>query len=439
MAFTEQVETGEESLTFPAKCLLAAQHVVVMAATPVTAVFLIARALHFSDTLTASLMSATFLMCGIGAVLQSSGLGIFGARLPFIMVPGGAPIAIFIAIAQQTNIETAIGAVLMTSVFYLLVLPFFRQCIHFFPPFIIGIMLLLVSVNLIRLYGNLMVSNHADNLYTGQESLLLGVMTIVVTLLFSWLFTGRLRQIAVLAGLIVGTVVAMSLGKNDFSSVFQGPLLTLPQLFPYGWPQFNLAASLPLMIYAVISMAEATGQTIATAEIVKSRRNVRQIIPKTIRADALVSFFGGLFGTTLIITSGENIGVVRTTNVKSRHVTALAGIFLIVIALFSPFVRLATLLPDPVVCGTAVFVFSIIGVIGIEMIARESLHSPGKTYALASGLTMGLLPILVPGLYQSLPAPLQMILGNGMAAGTLTAIIINLLFIWRGKTRESAA
>jgi len=80
-----------------------------------------------------------------------------------------------------------------------------------------------------------------------------------------------------------------------------------------------------------------------------------------------------------------------------------------------------------------VIVFSIIGVIGIGMIAREPLHTPGKTYALAAGLAMGMLPILVPGLYQNFPSGIQMVLGNGMAAGTLTAIIVNSLFMLSEK------
>lgn len=427
-----------EALSWQTKWLLAIQHVLVVAATPITAVFLIAKALHFSDTVTASVLSATFLMCGLGTILQSLGIGSFGARLPFIMVPGGAPIAIFVAIALQTNIQTAIGAVILTSLFYFIALPVFRRCLHHFPPFIIGIMLLMVSINLIRLYGGLITGQPGSSDFAHPDSIILSLGTILITLICAIAFTGILRQLSVMFGLLAGTILGMLLGSTDFSSVTHGPLFSVPQLFPFGWPEFNFTASLPLLIYAVISMAEATGQTIATAEIVNSTQDVRQAIPRTIRGDALMSLLGGIFGTSLIITSGENIGVVRTTNVKSRHVTAIAGLILILIALFSPLVRLATCLPGPVICGTAVIVFSIIGVIGIDMIAREPLHTPGKTYALAMGLAMGMLPILVPGLYKNFPQLVQMVLGNGMAAGTLTAIFVNSLFIWSEKRRLTA-
>ena len=273
--------------------------------------------------------------------------------------------------------------------------------------------------------------------FAHPTSIILSLGTILITLVFALVFTGILRQLAVMFGLLAGTLLGMMLGSSDFSGVSHGPLFSVPQLFPFGWPIFNLSASLPLLIYAVISMAEATGQTIATADIVNSTQNVREAIPRTIRGDAVMSLLGGIFGTSLIITSGENIGVVRTTNVKSRYVTAAAGLLLILIALFSPLVRLATCLPGPVVCGTAVIVFSIIGVIGIDMIAREPLHTPGKTYALAMGLAMGMLPILVPGLYQNFPSGVQMVFGNGMAAGTLTAILVNSLFNWSEKRSQA--
>jgi len=31
-------------------------------------------------------------------------------------------------------------------------------------------------------------------------------------------------------------------------------------LFPFGWPSFNIVAAIPLIVFSVISMAEATGR-----------------------------------------------------------------------------------------------------------------------------------------------------------------------------------
>ncbi|AYF03754.1 nucleobase:cation symporter (plasmid) [Paracoccus yeei] len=404
------------------------QHVLVMAASPITAVFLVAQTLGFDPALTVSIISATFLVCGIGSILQSYGPGGFGARLPFIMVPGGAPIAIFLAIATQTDVQTAVGAVLMTGVFYLLALPVFRRLLRFFPPIVVGTMLLLVAVNLVKIYGGTITGRAGEAHFADPVNVGLALATIALTVIFSRVFTGTLQRISVMLGLIAGTLIAAALGRLDLSGVMQGPLLAVPHLFPFGMPKFDVFAALPLIVFSVISMAEATGQTIATAEIVGRNGDAHAIVPRTIRGDALASVLGGLFGTSLIITSGENVGIVRATGVRSRHVTAMAGVILVVIALIAPVSRLASVLPGPVVGGTAIIVFSIIGVIGIHVLSRVDLRDHGAMFTLASGLAMGLMPILVPGIYTQFPQWSQMILGNGLAMGTITAALVNAMF-----------
>ena len=211
----------------------------------------------------------------------------------------------------------------------------------------------------------------------------------------------------------------------------------LPTLFPFGTPTFNVIAAIPLLIFSVISMAEATGQTIAVAEVVGKEINPRDVVPRTIRGDALMSLIGGLFGTSLIITSGENIGIVRATGIKSRYVTALAGVILIAIALFAPLGRLANAIPAAVVGGTAMVVFAIIGTMGIDMLRRVDLRGHGNMFVLASALTMGLLPIVVPGMYSKFSPNLQILLGNGLAMGVLTAVLMNILFHHIGSKSSS--
>ncbi|MCD1619346.1 uracil-xanthine permease family protein [Salipiger manganoxidans] len=423
-----RLDPVDEKLPLKDLVLYGFQHVLVMAASPITAVFLVAQTLGFEPALTVSIISATFLVCGLGSILQSFGPAGLGARLPFIMVPGGAPIAIFLAIATQTDVQTAVGAVLMTGLFYFLALPVFRRLLRFFPPIVVGTMLLLVAVNLVKIYGGAITGRPGSEGFADPVNVGLALATIALTVIFSRVFTGTLQRISVMLGLIAGTLLAAALGRLDASGVMQGPLLAVPQLFPFGLPKFDILASLPLIIFSIISMAEATGQTIATAEIVDRKGDAHAIVPRTIRGDAVASVLGGVFGTSLIITSGENVGIVRATGVRSRYVTAAAGVILVIIALIAPVSRLASVLPGAVVGGTAVIVFSIIGVIGIHVLSRVDLRDHGAMFTLASGLAMGLMPILVPGVYSQFPHWSQMILGNGLAMGTITAALVNAMF-----------
>jgi xanthine/uracil permease len=266
----------------------------------------------------------------------------------------------------------------------------------------------------------------------------LSFATIGLTILFARFLTGIWGQVSVLLGLVAGTLLAAVCGMTDFSGVAGGAILSLPTVLPFGLPKFDLVAAIPLLVFSVISMVEATGQTIAVAEAVGKPIEPRVDVPKTIRGDALMSLVGGLMGTSMIITSGENIGIVRATGVRSRFVTAAAGAILIGIALIAPFGRLANAIPAPVVGGTAMIVFAIIGTMGIDMLRQTDLRDRGGMFILAGALTMGLLPILVPGLYSRFPANLQLVLGNGLAMGSLTAVVLNLLFNHLGTRPEES-
>ena len=419
----------------PARKLLlfGVQHVLVMAASPITAAFLVSRALDLPADVTVHLISATFLVCGFGTLLQSFGPFGVGARLPFIMVPGGAPIAIFLTIARQTSIQTAIGAVLITALFYFLVLPLFARCLRFFPRLVIGTMLLLVAVNLVSIYGGIIAGRPGTPGFGDPATLGLALGTILITVLFVRLLPGTLGQLSVLLGLLTGAALAWAMGAMSLNGVLAGPVVSVPAPFPFGWPEFNLVAALPLMLFSVISMAEATSQTVVISEVVGREGDAMRTVPRTILGDAVTSLLGGCFGTSLIITSGENIGIVQATRVRSRYVTATGGALLILVAFLAPLGRLANAIPAPVVGGTAIIVFSIIGGMGIEMLRKVDLRDNRNLFTLAVALAFGLLPILVPGLYSKFPPTLQILLGNGLAMGTLTAVLFNIVFHHLGR------
>ena len=78
---------------------------------------------------------------------------------------------------------------------------------------------------------------------------------------------------------------------------------------------------------------------------------------------------------------------------------------------------------------------------GIDQLRKVDLHDHGNLFTLAAGLAMGLLPILVNGIYSKFPFYVQMILGNGLAAGTIAAVLINIVFNHvglAGKASETA-
>jgi uracil-xanthine permease len=417
----------DEARPLPKILLFGIQHVLVMAATPISAIFLMSATLGLGTELTVDLLSAAFVLSGVGSLIQSLGPWKFGPRLPFVMLPGGAPLILFLAIAEQHGLRTATGAVILTAAFYFVVLPVFSRLLKFFPALVIGTMIVIVGVNLVKVGAVLVTGRPGTPGFADPLNLGLGMATIGFTVVFYLLFAGVLRQLAVMLGLLAGTALAAVLGAIETGGV-GGGLVSLPQLLPFGSPQFNLVAALPLMLYSLASMAEATGQTVINAEAVGKDIDKRTDVPKTVRGDALTSLFGGFFGLPLMVTSGENIGIVRVTGVRSRYVTAAAGVVLIVIGFLAPVTDAISVIPSAVIGGTAMVVFAVITVLGIQMLGRSDLDKHTSTFICAVALALGLLPILIPGVYGQFPANVRILLESGVAVGAFVAAVLNILF-----------
>jgi uracil-xanthine permease len=422
------VHPVDESRPLGRILLFGIQHVLVMAATPISAIFLMSATLRLDAGLTVNLLSAAFVLSGVGSLIQSLGPWRFGPRLPFVMLPGGAPLILFLAIADQHGLRTATGAVILTAAFYFVVLPVFSRLLAFFPALVIGTMIVIVGVNLVKVGAVLVTGRPGSPGFADTTNLLLGMATIGFTVVFYLLFSGILRQLAVMLGLLAGTALAALLGHMDLDRATEGGLVSLPQVMPFGSPQFNLLAALPLMLYCLASMAEATGQTVINAEAVGKEIDRRTAVPKTIRGDALTSLFGGFFGLPLMVTSGENIGIVRVTGVRSRYVTAAAGVVLIAIGFLAPVTRAISVIPSAVIGGTAMVVFAVITVLGVQMLGRSDLDAHTNTFICAVALALGLLPILIPGVYAGFSPNLRILLESGVAVGAFVAAVLNILF-----------
>ncbi|WP_245235878.1 uracil-xanthine permease family protein [Streptomyces durhamensis] len=408
--------------------LFGVQHVLVMAATPISAIFLMSATLRLSPGTTVDLLSAALLLSGIGSLVQSLGPWKFGPRLPLVMLPGGAPLILFLSIAQQHGLRTATGAVLLTAAFTFLVLPLFSRLLRFFPPLVIGTMIVIVGVNLVKVGALLVTGQPGTPRFADPARLGLAFATIALIVVFTRLLRGVLRQLAVLLGLAAGTALAFALGQVHPGSALSGRLVGLPRPFPFGAPVFDLLAALPLLLYTLASMAEATGQTVINAEAVGKDIDVRTDVPRTVRGDALTSLLGGCFGLPLMVTSGENIGIVRVTGVRSRYVTAAAGVVLVVLGFVTPVARAVSVMPPAVVGGAAMVVFAVITVLGVQMLGRARLQDHTATVTCAVALALGLLPILVPGVYSGFPPGVRILLESGVAVGALVAAVLNVVF-----------
>ncbi|PWI45145.1 permease [Streptomyces sp. ICBB 8177] len=407
-----------------------------MVAAPVSTTFLTGQSLGLSAGRTASLLGATLVLCGVGALVQSlgvRGLRGLGARLPFVMLPGGAAAALFLQIAKAHGAATASGSALLAAALLLAVTPFYGRIVRLFPPLVMGVTVMLIGVTMVRVAAQLVIGTAPS---PAPSAVGAAGLTVACTVVCMAVLRGAWRQAAVLLGMAAGAVLTVGTGLGRFTTG-GGHGAALPDLFPYGAPHFDPVAALPLLVFALSSLAEATGQTVLNSETSGRTPDPGRDVPRVVRADAVLSLVGGAFGTSMLLTSSENIGVNQLSGVRSRFVTAGAGVLLIVVGLAGPVPRLLAGIPASVVGGSSLVIYAAIAVLGIRMLGRAELADRSQSTVAGLAIAAGLLPVVAPNLYAGFPGWVGTVLGSGVVAGTLTAVVLHALF--RSARRESSS
>ena len=131
--------------------------------------------------------------------------------------------------------------------------------------------------------------------FGSPQNLLLGTITLVACLLFNIFAKGYWKQLSVLAGLIIGYLVALAMGMVDLSGIFSGGYLSLPRLLPY-FPEFNIGAIASVTIIFMVSAAETIGDTTAVVSGGLSREIQTSEISGSLACDGYASAISSLFG-----------------------------------------------------------------------------------------------------------------------------------------------
>lgn len=210
----------------PKLVALGLQHVLAFYAGAVIVPLLIAASLNLDTATTIHLINADLLTCGIATLIQSVGIGKHvGVRLPIVQGVTTTAVAPIIAIGLgvtdgQGGVEslpTVYGAVIVAGLFTFFATPIFAKFLRFFPPVVTGSVLLVMGTSLLAVSANDFI-NYAEA-QPETRDLFYAFGTLAVVILAQRFFRGFLGTLAVLIGLVSGTVVALLLGHANLDEV----------------------------------------------------------------------------------------------------------------------------------------------------------------------------------------------------------------------------
>jgi len=182
-----------------------------------------------------------------------------------------------------------------------------------------------------------------------------------------------------------------------------------------------------MIVVMLITAVETTGDVFATGEIVEKRVGGDDVA-RALRADGLATFLGGVLNSFPYTCFAENVGLVRLTRVKSRYVVAAAGVFMILIGMIPKAGALVASIPPPVLGGAAIAMFATVAVVGIQTLGRVDFHDHRNVVIVGTSIGLAMFVTVQPDVAKAVPEWAQIIFGSGITLGSLTAIVLNLVF-----------
>ncbi|MFF1594945.1 nucleobase:cation symporter-2 family protein [Streptomyces sp. NPDC058286] len=404
------------------------QHVLAMYAGAVAVPLIVGGAMKLSPADLAYLITADLLVCGIATLIQCVGVWRFGVRLPIVQGCTFAAVSPMVIIGTTGGGLPAIyGAVIVAGLAMMLLAPVFGRLLRFFPPLVTGTVILIIGVSLLPVAGNWVAGGAGSKDFGAPKNVALAAFVLVVVLAVQRFAPPFLSRVAVLIGIVAGTAVAVPTGFTDFGGVGDARWVGISTPFHFGTPTFHGAAIVSMLIVALVTMTETTGDFIAVGEMTG-----RPVQPRSLadglRADGFSTVLGGVFNTFPYTAFAQNVGLVGMTRVRSRWVVATAGGILVLLGLLPKLGAVVAAIPAPVLGGAGLVMFGTVAASGVRTLARVDFAGNHNLTVVAVSVAIGVLPVGVPGIYAEFPDWFQTVMDSGISAGCITAIVLNLLF-----------
>ncbi|EGR2391707.1 uracil-xanthine permease [Vibrio cholerae] len=424
----------------PQTLFAALQHLLAMFVAVITPSLIICQSLGVPADQTNTIISMSLFASGLSSFIQirtfgpigSGLLSIQGTSFNFLGPIIGAGLALKAGGADiETMMAAIFGTILVASSAEILLSRVLQFAQRIITPLVSGIVvtligLTLVQVGLISMGGG--YAAMADGSFGSLDKLALAGTVLAIIVLLNRAHNPYVRVASIVIAMLVGYVMAYLMGMVNTDNLAETQLIALPIPMQYGLG-FDWSLFIPLLLIFLITALEAIGDITATSEVsgepVKGPVYMKRI-KGGVLADGLNSALAAVFNSFPNSTFSQNNGVILLTGVASRYVGYFIAGMLVLLGLFPGVASFVQLIPAPVLGGATIVMFGTIAAAGVRIISRVDLDRRA-ILIMALSFSMGLGIAQKPEILQFMPEFIKNLFSSGVAAGGITAIVLNLL------------
>ncbi len=403
------------------------QHILAMFVANLTPITIIASAGGLKQAEIAILLQNAMFVAGIATLIQLYPLWKIGSRLPIVMGVSFTFVTVLSTVAANYGYPSVVGAVLVGGIMegtLGLLAKYWKKIIS---PIVAASVVTAIGFSLFTVGTRSFGGGYSED-FGSAQNLILGTITLLVCLIWNILAKGYWKQLSVLAGLIVGYIVAIFMGKVDLSVIFSGGIISFPKFLPYA-PEFHPGAIVSVAIIFLVSAAETIGDTTAMVSGGLERDITTEEISGSLACDGYASVFSSLLGCPPVTSFSQNVGLIAMTKVVNRFTIMTGAVCMILAGLLPPVGNFFASLPDSVLGGCTIMMFGTILTSGIEMIAKAGFTQRNITIAaLSLSVGIGFTAASEIEIWHIFPQLLQSVFSaNVVAVVFVMAIILNLV------------
>ena len=433
----------DEVLPLSQMSLYGLQHVLSMYAGVVAVPLIVGGALGLSPADMTYLVSAALFLAGLATLLQSLGFWSIpafkiGARQPIVQGTSFVAVTSMIAIGQAAGggadgMRSIAGAVIVAGLVCFLIAPVFTALLRYFPEVVTGTVITSIGLALLPVGINWAAGGLGSENYGSIKNIAMAGVTLLIILLIYRFLPGAFSRVAILLGLVLGTLVAIPFGMVDFSRLTSAGFFQLTTPFHFGMPTFEISAIIAMIIVLLVIMTETVADVLAIGEVIEKPAD-KDTVTGGIRADMLSSAVAGVFNVFPLSAFAQNVGLVAITGIRSRFVVAVGGVILIILGLVPVLGAAVAVVPTAVLGGAGIALFGTVAASGIRTLASVEYDGNSNIVIVAVSLAMGLIPIAVPTFWESFPQWWQTIFHSGITSAAISAVLLNAIFnVWGNR------
>lgn len=403
-------------------------------------VVIVARIAEQPDSYISWGVVAALVVSGVATVLQAVRFGRIGSGHVLAMGTSGAFIAVCVAALEAGGPPLMASLVVVSSLFQFVLAARLSLLRRVFTPVVSGTVVMLIAVTVAPVLFDTM-GNVLDG--TARAAAPVAALATIVTVAALVLRgSPSVRLWSPVVGIAVGCAAAAPFGIYDTNSVVAASWVGFPVA---SWPGFDLSLDAdswallpPFVVVTIVGAVETIGDGIAIQQV--SRRAPRatdfRVVQGALNADGVGNLLSGIAGTLPNTTYSSSLALAEVTGVAARRVGVVIGSVFIAVAFLPKVSALLIAIPGPVAAGYILLLIGLLFVQGMRLVLRDGLnHRKAAVVGLSFWLGVGfqnrwIFPdILGDGF-------VGVLLGNGMTAGTISAVAMVVFMDLTGSRRR---